>query len=122
MSRVVPTLDTQDFYTGDTQILYMTLTDNAGDAIDVSGGSFDCQIRTEKNDTVVVDSQTLVATVAVSFTTDGTDGMVTLTLTSAEAEKMRPYRRLYWDLEFEESGRVITLWKGQISVDRDVSE
>lgn len=122
MSRVVPTLDVQEFYAGDTQIIYMTLTDASGDPIDVSGGTFDCEIRTERNDEDPVDSATLVATVACTFTTDGTDGMVTLTLTSAEAENMRPYRRLFWDLEYTESGRVITMWQGIISVSRDVSE
>lgn len=69
-------------YTGATFEEVVTLTDSAGDPLDLTGKEATCHIRREKEDAVPVFS--LTSTPAAGLTVGGVLGTVTLSLTAVQ--------------------------------------
>ena len=76
---LVPQIETIEFYAGDTHVRVIEMLDLNDNPVDVSGKSFDCEIRSRLNDEATP-TDTLIATFDWAFVTDGTDGKIELTL------------------------------------------
>lgn len=124
MTDPLPATSTEVLYRGDTRVWQDTIEENTGTADapvwtakDVSGYTFRCQIRATQDDTDVM------ATIAVDFVTDGTDGKITRTLTATEARKLIP-GTVWFDLELTsatDAEDVHTYLAGKWKVKADVS-
>lgn len=109
-------------YRGDTRVFDITLERNTGTAevpvwapVDLTGHTFDAEIRTAKDDTAVL------AEIAVASTAP-TTGVLRLTLTATEAAKLVG-TSAFWDLEVTRTsdGFVRTYLAGKVKVRGDVS-
>lgn len=113
-------------YRGDTRVWTALIEDNTGtDAApvwvphDLTGHTVLSEIRSDKNRTAPV-----VATIATVVAADPTTGVVTLTLTSTEADKLgNDKTTLWWDLQTTRTsdGFRRTWLAGRVTVLGDVS-
>lgn len=98
---------------GDTEIFNITITDDAGAAVNLTGDVFTSQIRYNRDDT----------SVAASFTTSIVDpiaGQVRLTL-SAASSALLTAGTAYWDLQRNDSGVITTIVAGKCTILADVT-
>ena len=98
---------------GDTEVFNITVTDDAGVAINLTGDTFASQIRYNRDD----------ASAAATFAcvvTDAVNGKVSLTL-SATSSASLVAGPAYWDLQRTKSGVVTTLVAGKCTILADVT-
>lgn len=120
----LPATLTKTLRRGDTrrwQELFRTkITDPATGVVtyeprDISGLTFLSQIR------ATTDSADVMAVVACSFVTDGTDGLLQLNLTAAESAKLVP-GKVAWDLQSTDADGDVRTWlAGTWKIQGDVS-
>lgn len=110
-------------YRGDTREWTELIEENTGTTLapvwtakDLSGYTMRAQIRATQDDA------TVMATITCAFTTDGVDGMLSLTLPASEAVKLVP-GKVWADLELTRTsdGFVHTYLAGKWTVRADVS-
>lgn len=100
-------------YRGDTGQFRVTVSDDLGNPVDLSGYTWDADIRLKAADPVVITSFT-VTPVA------GDTSSIDVALTIVEAELLPPGNLVY-DVEMRKPGIVMTLIYGTIAVTQDVS-
>jgi hypothetical protein len=100
-------------YAGDDVSVRLTVTDEAGDPVDLSGGVLRAEVRTYPSDAVVCE-----ATVGDEL---AADGVVYVSFTGVDTADMADGRGLRWDLEHDDGGLVETLCAGIVHVDPDVT-
>ncbi len=100
-------------YRGDTGRLRVTITDQDGAPIDVSGAGWDCDVRTDH------DAPGYVATLD-TIPVAGQPNAVDLILPAPVSADMTAGTYV-WDLEMRLGGEVQTLLAGTFTVDPDVS-
>lgn len=98
---------------GDTEVFNITVTDDAGVAIDLTGDTFASQIRYNRDDSSIAASFTCVVT-------DAAAGKVTLTLSATSSAGLNA-GPAYWDLQRTNDGVVTTLVAGKCTVLADVT-
>jgi hypothetical protein len=108
-------------YRGDTRVWTTTFTDGE-EPVDLSGHTWLCEIRPDRN------RGTVVATIDVD-TTEAATGVIRRTLTASEAEKLPGQAEgeevpvLFWDLQSTSAeGSVQTWLYGTVKVEGDVSD
>lgn len=99
-------------YRGDTGRFRVTVTTPDLTPVDVSGATWDCDIRT------TADADPPIAQLAVAPVA-GDTSTVEVTLTESESSKLDA--NAVWDLEMTLDGEVITLLAGAVRVTKDVS-
>lgn len=111
MAEAVPVKITRTLYRGDSRTWTHVFTDTAtGDPIDITDWDFTAQFRPD------LDRGTIVAS-SVCVVTDGPNGIVVETLTSAEGDKLpgqtdpntKPV--VYWDLQSVDTDSNTQTWK-----------
>lgn len=98
---------------GDTETLVVTIQDDNGAAINITGRTYRAQVRSSQDST----------TIKASFTctvTNGSGGQVTCVLSAADSATL-PSGQYYWDLEENASGVISTILAGQVTVLADVT-
>jgi hypothetical protein len=100
-------------YRGDSGRFRVTVTDVNGVPLNVSGATWDCDIRAEEDATVVLATLT-VTPVA------GDTSSVDVSLTAAQSRALDD-TAAGWDLEMTMSGEVLTLVTGLVVVTKDWS-
>jgi len=98
-------------YRGDTGRIRVTLTDSLGAPLDLTGATWDADVRG------------LDGTSKGSFTVTPTaePGVVELILTKTLSESLAPGEPLVWDLEMTKGGEITTIMGGNVTVTADVS-
>jgi hypothetical protein len=99
--------------TGDTETVTVNLQDSAGAAIDITGRTYQAQIRDTAASTAVI------ATFNCSVT-NGTAGQFACTLGTAVTAALTPQTAV-WDCQENNSGVVTTLLSGQVFIVQDVT-
>lgn len=98
---------------GDTETLVVTIQDDAGAAINITGRTYRAQIRSSQDST----------TIKASFTctvTSGANGQVTCVLSATDSATLSS-GQYFWDLEETASGVVSTILSGNVTVLADVT-
>lgn len=98
---------------GDTEVFNITVTDNNGAAVDLTGDVFTSQIRYNRDDT----------SIAASFActiTNATAGQVRLTL-SATSSSLLTAGTAFWDLQRNNDGVITTIIAGKCTILADVT-
>lgn len=98
---------------GDTETIVVTMTTDGSTPINVTGRTYQAQIRASQDS----------ATVKAAFTctvTNGAAGQITCVL-SAAASAALPVGIAYWDFEETASGVVTTVLAGTVTVLADVT-
>ena len=98
---------------GDTETLVVTIEDDAGSAINITGRTYRAQIRSSQDST----------TIKASFTctvTSGANGQVTCVLSATDSATLSS-GQYFWDLEETASGVVSTILSGNVTVLADVT-
>jgi hypothetical protein len=98
---------------GDTETIVVTIQNDAGTAINITGRTYRAQIRSTQDST----------TIKASFTctvTSGASGQVTCVLAAADSATLTP-GLAYWDLEENASGIISTILAGSVTVLADVT-
>lgn len=98
---------------GDTETLVVTIQDDAGSAINITGRTYRAQIRSSQDST----------TIKASFTctvTSGAGGQVTCVLSATDSATLSS-GQYFWDLEETASGVVSTILSGNVTVLADVT-
>lgn len=105
----------QDFslVRGDTLTFTLTINDDAGSPIDITGRTYTAQVRSAPDSTTV--KGTFTCTVPT-----GTDGKVTSVLSATASALLSPGIYFY-DLQENASGVISTLVSGNINVVADVT-
>lgn len=117
LERTVTATDTYhwEITAGDTEVVRFAIVDEDGEAIDVSGATFTCEIRERRGVTGTVSA---TATCAVEDT-----NVVVVTLSSTQTRALGDNRRRFFsDLQGVESGVTTTYFPMTVSVDRDTTE
>jgi len=109
----VPATQNLTITRGDTEIVVITINDNAGIPINITGRTYRAQIRATK------DSPT-VSVAFVCVVTNAPAGEVTCTLTAGNSATLAAGKQ-YWDFEENQSGIVTTILAGTVTVLADVS-
>ena len=101
-------------YRGDSGQFRLTVTDNEDppNPVDISGMTWDADIRTKKNDTEVLASFQVVPVV-------GQTNSVDVILSKEEARKLP--KKSYYDIEMTNGTTATTLIYGELKSDEDVS-
>lgn len=99
--------------TGDTETVTVTMQNAAGAAIDITGRTYQAQIRDTAASTAVV------ATFTCSVT-NGTAGQFACTLGTATTAALTPQTAV-WDCQEINAGVVTTLLAGQVWIVQDVT-
>lgn len=99
--------------TGDTETVTVTLQDSAGAAINITGRTYQAQIRDTAASTAVL------ATFTCSVT-NGTAGVFACTLGTATTAALAEQTAV-WDCQETNAGVVTTLLAGQVWVVQDVT-
>lgn len=99
--------------TGDTETVSVAMQTAAGAAIDITGRTYQAQIRDLASSTAVV--ATFTCTV-----TNGTAGQFACTLGTATTAALTPQTAV-WDCQEINSGVVTTLLAGQVFIVQDVT-
>lgn len=99
-------------YRGDSGRIRVTVTDPGGAPVDVTGATWDCDVRVKADDTGVVFSFD-VEPVA------GETSQVDVVLTTENAALLPP--TAVWDLQMTLAGETVTLLTGKVSTTSDVS-
>lgn len=99
-------------YRGDSGRLRVEVNDDAGDPIDITTATWDCDIRAAHDDAAPL------VTLAVEPVV-GETNMVDLVLDAGDSETLDADG--VWDLEMTLNGQVITLLYGDVFVTKDVS-
>lgn len=104
---------------GDSFNLTITVTDtDTGNAIDVSGYTFKCQVRASKNSSKkLLEFLTSDNTLSVG---GASNNVITLTQTAATMAGL-PDGTHYWDLEVTSGSTTETWYSGNFAVEKDVS-
>lgn len=108
-----PVVQDIDVYRGDSGRFRVTVTDIAGNPVDVSAATWDCDIRIEADAATTVGQFEVVP---VAGSTNKIDVIMSAALSASLSGG--PY---VYDLEMTMSGEVITLIRGTITVIKDVS-
>lgn len=98
---------------GDTEVFNITVKDNAGSPIDLTGDIFTSQIRYDRDDLLV----------AASFSctlTDAVNGKVRLTLSATDSATLDA-GVAFWDLQRNDGGVITTIISGKCTVLADVT-
>lgn len=98
---------------GDTETIVVTMTEDDGTAIDVTGRTYSSQMRTSPDSNIV-------SSTAVCSVTDGPAGEVTAVFPATETEDLSP-GYYYWDLQENASGVITTVVSGTVHVLPDVT-
>ena len=100
---------------GDTESVTVTIQDENGSAVDISGRTYAAQVRANAEDT------TILATFTCAIV-NAAQGILTATLTSTETRALTPGLAV-WDLqETNPVGPVVTtLLAGQVTIVQDVT-
>jgi|LakMenEpi03Aug12_release.lakeMendotaPanAssembly.Ray.scaffolds.fasta_scaffold51877_9 hypothetical protein len=110
---MVPATQNIKITRGDTEVFVFTLENADGTAMNLTGSTFNSQIR------YTYDS----ATIAASFTcvlTNAVGGVVTATLSAGDSALLTT-GSAFWDLQRTESGVVTTILSGKCTVLPDVT-
>jgi hypothetical protein len=101
-------------YRGDSGRFRITVTDNETppNPIDISGMTWDADIRLKRNDTTVIASFTIVRVL-------GETNSIDVVLTKENAALLP--KKSYYDVEMSDGTSVTTLVYGQINATEDVS-
>lgn len=100
-------------YRGDTGQFRITVTDTVGAPVDLSGSTWDGDIRVKATDPTALTSFTITPVA-------GDTSSIDVILSSAESE-MLTAGTLVYDIEMRKVGSVVTLIYGNITVTQDVS-
>lgn len=100
-------------YRGDTGQFRITVTDTGGNPVDLSGSTWDGDIRVKANDPTVVTSFTITPVA-------GDTSSIDVILSATESELLTPGTLVY-DIEMRKVGAVTTLIYGNLVVTQDVS-
>jgi hypothetical protein len=100
-------------YRGDTGAFRVTVTDTTGAAVDVSGATWDCDIRSAADDEAVMTSLTVTPVAQQLSQVDVALGAAASAALSAGSA--------VWDLEMTMDGQVTTLLAGVVTIIGDVS-
>ena len=98
---------------GDTETIVVTIQDDNGTAINITGRTYRAQIRSSQDSTTVRGSFTCTVT-------SGASGQVTCVLAAADSATLSP-GLAYWDLEEHASGIISTILSGNVTVLADVT-
>lgn len=98
---------------GDTEVFNVTIKDNSGAPLDLTGDIFTSQIRYDREDALVAASFSCVLT-------DAVNGRVRLTLSATDSETLQP-GVAFWDLQRNDSGVITTVISGKCTVLADVT-
>jgi hypothetical protein len=98
---------------GDTETLVVTITTDGSTAVDITGRTYQAQIRSTQDSTTIKASFTCVVT-------SGASGQVTCTL-SATSSAALSAGLYFWDLEENASGVISTILSGNVTVLADVT-
>jgi hypothetical protein len=99
-------------YRGDSGTMRVTVTTIGGVPVDISGATWDCDIRTSVDDPTTVANMTVTP---VAGTVQSVDVFLTA-LNSAQLDDS-----YVWDLQMTLAGEVKTLLAGTVTVVKDVS-
>jgi len=101
-------------YRGDSGQFRLTVTDNEDppNPVDISGMTWDADIRAKKNDTTLLASFEVVPVV-------GQTNSVDVILTKEEARKLP--KKSYYDIEMSDGTGATTLLYGELKSEEDVS-
>jgi len=99
--------------TGDTETVSVSMQTAAGAAINITGRTYQAQIRDTAASTAVI------ATFSCSVT-DGTAGTFACTLDAATTATLTPQTAV-WDCQENTSGVITTLLAGQVWIVQDVT-
>jgi hypothetical protein len=98
---------------GDTETLVVTIEDDNGSAINITGRTYRSQIRSSQDSTTIKASLTCTVT-------SGANGQVTCVLSATDSATL-PSGQYFWDLEETASGVVSTILSGNVTVLADVT-
>jgi hypothetical protein len=102
-------------YRGDTGRFQVDVVNADGTPANISGATWDCDIR------ATADSTTVLATLTVA-PVGGSTSAVIVTLPAAASSALEPMTPpAVWDLQMTLSGNVETLLRGNVTVTEDVS-
>lgn len=97
-------------YRGDSGRLRVSIVDDAGAPLDVSGATWDCDIRPEPDGEIIT-----------TMTVTPIDASTVEVALSAAQSALLPVTGGVWDLEMTLNGDVTTLLAGKVTVTKDVS-
>ena len=109
----VPATQNLTITRGDTEVVVITINDNAGVPLNITGRTYRAQIRATKDSSVV-------SAAFVCVVTNAAAGEVTCTLTAGNASTLAVGKQ-YWDFEENYSGIITTILAGTVTVLADVS-
>lgn len=98
---------------GDTETLVVTITADGSTPINITGRTYQAQIRSQQ------DSTTIKATF-VCAVTSGAAGQVTCTLAATGSAALSP-GLYFWDFQEDASGVISTILSGNVTVLADVT-
>lgn len=98
---------------GDTETVSVTLQDENGNPINITGRTYSAQIREKPS------SASSLATFSCSVT-NGAQGKFSCTISSAITSALAPVNAV-WDLQENNAGVITTLMAGDAIVSRDVT-
>jgi hypothetical protein len=104
---------------GDRKVFNVTLTDAAGDPLDLTDLELTFTVKERHEDTVAVISKTVGAGIAVVSAEDGT---ATITVDPEDTEDIEEPRNFVWDLEVSNgAGDIRTPVDGTFRIRHDVT-
>jgi hypothetical protein len=98
---------------GDTETVVVTMVDDVGAAIDITGRTYTSQMRTTPDISAI-------SITGVGAVTDGAAGKLTVTFSATGTAALDP-GFLYWDLQENASGVISTILSGTVTVLADVT-
>ena len=98
---------------GDTETVVVTMVDEDGTAVNITGRTYTSQMRTTPD----ISAISITGTCAV---TDGPNGKLTATFSATGTAALDP-GFLYWDLQENASGVISTILSGTVTVLADVT-
>lgn len=98
---------------GDTETLVVTITADGSSPIDITGRTYQAQVRSQQDSTTIKGSFVCVVTA-------GASGQVTCTLSAATSSTLSA-GLYFWDLEENASGVISTILSGNVTVLADVT-
>ncbi|RLC49287.1 MAG: hypothetical protein DRH57_00260 [Candidatus Cloacimonadota bacterium] len=108
-----------DFYRGDTQIYELTITDENGNPVDITGATVWFTLKTDKS---LPDNEAVIQKVVTDHV-DPANGKTKVVLTADETANLVPNTYYFYDFQIKfQNGDVFTLIADKVKILEDVTK
>lgn len=110
----------KDFYRGNSELYELTITDSAGNPIDLTGCTIWFTMKVDPNDS---DSDAAIQKIVTEHS-DPTHGKTKVNLTAVDTRNLAPNKSYFYDFKYKNaSGDVVkTLLEGRVKVLQNITQ